>query len=388
MKSKILFVINVISHYQIPLFNRLSQLLGGNIKVVSVRDIPKTRKSLGWAFNNKAITFSYDILQERGLRLTGRDVLFSWGIFRVMFDKDVDKVVIGGYYTVTAWITLLIAKIRGLKVILRSGTQRYSVYNHSAFNTFMKKLFVRYVDTYVVYGTMARDYIIGLGADPAKIWIEYDTVDVAELQALYQREGGDFEMVRKKWKAELGLDGPTIVYVGQLIPRKNVETLLKAAKVLQDRAVSATVVVVGSGSLEDALKQQVADLGLENVKLVGSKPYEDVMKYYMAADLFTAMSLIDPYPLVVNEAMSFACPVIVSRNCGNSVDMVDGNGVVIEDPMDHETLADYAARYLADPQQLRVMGERSFEIIGQYDIENAAQAIYKAIELDDNETAP
>lgn len=387
MKTKILFVINVISHYQIPLLNRLADLLGGTIKIVSVRDIPKTRKNLGWAFKKEGIKFGYDILQEKGVRLTGRDVLFSWGIFRVMFDRDIDKVVIGGYYTVTVWVVLFIAKLRGLKVILRSGTQKYSVYNHSRFNTFMKKLFVRNVDTFVVYGTMARDYIIGLGADPEKIWIEYDTVDVAALQALYKTEGGTFEPVRVKWKAALGLEGPTIVYVGQLIPRKNVATLIEAARLLQERQVKATLVVVGSGALEDELKRQIADYQLDNVLMVGPKPYEDVMKYYMAADVFTTMSLIDPYPLVVNESMSFGCPVIISQNCGNSTDLVEGNGVVVENPMDHETLAFHLENFLADPEALQAMGEQSHRIISQYDIENAAQAIYSAIELTNNSDA-
>ncbi len=379
--APVLFVINVISHYQIPLFNQINEELKGKLKVVSVRDIPKQRKKLGWDFQLSAIQFEYKILKELSLKIREREILFSPGIIsELLLKKRAPKVVlVGGYYTITSWMTLLLAKLRRAKVVLRSGTQKYSAISKSSGNRFLKRCFIKHVDTFVAYGTLARDYLTEHGADPKKIWIEYDTVDVEALQKRYSKEMGNYQQIRRRYQKKLGLNESVILFVGQFVKRKNVMTLIKMAARLKKTFPKAQLVLVGSGEQSPLLEKTVIERDLTNVIIAGPQPYEKVMEYYMGANVFVISSYLDPYPLVVNEAMSFACPIILSKNCGNSPDMIDSNGYIIEDPNDWQTFTEKATSILSDPYMAEAMGLRSFEIVASYDIANAATAICGAL---------
>jgi glycosyltransferase involved in cell wall biosynthesis len=381
MSSNTLFVINIISHYQVPLFSRLSKMHNDNIHVVSVRDLPSMRKRLGWSFNSKNIPFSYEILQEKKIRIFGVNFLFSPKILSVLFDKKYDVVVIGGYYTLTAWLTLFVFKVRGKKVVLRSGTHKYSESNTSALSKFMKRIFIKYVDSYVAYGTFAKEYLVSLGAKSERIFIEFDTVDVKFLREKCIDENclnADKRNIRKK---SLGLDGKIALYVGQLIERKNVITIIKTAEQLNTIIPELTFVIVGNGNQSDSLKSYVHNKNITNVQFVGSVKYEKVAEYYMAADVFMTMSVSDPYPLVINEAMSFGCPIIISRNCGNSIDLISNNGFVINDPYDSKSTAVAVQSIILDKELSITMAKESFDTIKKYDINNAANAIDSAIQL-------
>jgi len=379
--ASFLFVVNVISHYQIPLFNQINEKFEDQLKVISVRDIPESRKKLGWNFQFAAIQFEYKILNEFSFKIRQREFHFSPGIVsELLLKRHAPKVVlIGGYYTITSWVALFLAKTRGAKIVLRSGTQKYSAISSSPVNRFLKKCFVKHVDTFVAYGTLARDYLTAHGADPEKIWIEYDTVDVEVLQKRYSCEKGSYQEIRRRYQKKLGLGEAVILFVGQFVDRKNIVTLIEMATQLKKTYPNAQLVLVGSGEQTSLLKKIVLERNLTNVTMPGPQPYEKVMEYYMGANVFVISSYLDPYPLVVNEAMSFACPIILSKNCGNSPDMIDSNGYIIEDPDDWKTIADKAIALLSDPCLAESMGLRSFEIISSYDIANAAKAICGAV---------
>jgi glycosyltransferase involved in cell wall biosynthesis len=380
MNNNVLFVINVISHYQVPLFSKISKMRDGKIDVVSVRDLPATRKTLGWSFNKSNINFSYSVLQEKMITVFGRTILFSPGIIKSIFSDQYSVVVIGGYYTVTAWITLFLSKLRGGRVVLRSGTHKYSVKNNGRIARLLKRFFIARIDRFVAYGTLAKEYLVSLGADPDSIFIEYDTVDVATMRERCRSEMCLEQTRREEWKGKLGLEGKTVLYVGQLVERKNVITIIRAAERLKETMPQVTLVIVGTGNEREMLESYVDEKHLHNVSFTGAVPHAQVVEYYMAANVFVVMSISDPYPLVVNEAMSFGCPVVLSRNCGNSVDLVNGNGFVVEDPQDDKGLAKALKNILEDDQLAEAMSQKSYELIKRYDIDNAAQAINSAIE--------
>ena len=80
---------------------------------------------------------------------------------------------------------------------------------------------------------------------------------------------------------------------------------------------AARLDMVGSGELEQDLRQRAAQLGIGSaVTLLGTKTPQDIGQLLMNSVAMILPSLREPWGLVVNEALSFGCPVVVSDICG------------------------------------------------------------------------
>ncbi|MFH1857997.1 MAG: glycosyltransferase [Candidatus Omnitrophota bacterium] len=124
--------------------------------------------------------------------------------------------------------------------------------------------------------------------------------------------GVELERFRRDGKAA---DGKlSLLSVGSLLECKGFDILIQACRRLKEEGVRFECRIVGGGPLEDALRRQVKDLGLEDtVKLLGYMKQEDLIAYYKKADLFALPVRLDRHwgiPNVLLEAMASEVPVI------------------------------------------------------------------------------
>ena len=114
----------------------------------------------------------------------------------------------------------------------------------------------------------------------------------------------------------LGLppDRPLLLTVRRLVARMGLENLIAAMRLVANQIPEALLLIGGKGYLENALRQQVKELGLErNVKLSGFIPEEKLPLYYQAADLFVLPSTaLEGFGLVTIEALSCGTPVVAT----------------------------------------------------------------------------
>lgn len=104
-----------------------------------------------------------------------------------------------------------------------------------------------------------------------------------------------------------------ILVVGSLIPRKGVDTVIKAIAELPDSA-GASLTLVGDGVDRNRLESLVRELGVERkVQFIGEIEPERVVHFYESADVFVLASYSEGRPNVVMEAMAAAVPVIASE---------------------------------------------------------------------------
>jgi colanic acid/amylovoran biosynthesis glycosyltransferase len=116
------------------------------------------------------------------------------------------------------------------------------------------------------------------------------------------------------------LDGPDasvlVLFVGRLIPDKDVATLIRAVKRLADDGVAVRLAVVGDGPHRAELEQLIASNDLRGqVTLLGERT--DSPELIAAADLVVLPSLREGLSNVILEAMMAGKPVIASRVGGN-----------------------------------------------------------------------
>ena len=100
--------------------------------------------------------------------------------------------------------------------------------------------------------------------------------------------------------------------------------------------------------------------------------------FYTIADVFVLPSTFEPWGLVINEAMNFNLPVVVSDKVGCASDLVknDFNGYIY-DVNDDALLADCIINSLNNSVQ---MGENSYEIIKTVDFDQICRAVVKSID--------
>ena len=163
-----------------------------------------------------------------------------------------------------------------------------------------------------------------------------------------------------------GLDGPYILFVGTLEPRKNVLMLIEAFALLraQTGVAHRLVLVGGKGWYYDAIFQRVERLGLRDaVIFAGYAPDADLPLWYSAADLFVYPSLYEGFGLPPLEAMACGAPVLVSR--ASSLPEAVGEAGVLVDPHDPEALAREMAALLADEARRASLSARGLRRAAQ-----------------------
>ena len=187
--------------------------------------------------------------------------------------------------------------------------------------------------------------------DPARLSLVPCGVDI-----------GTFRPVDKKEvRIALGLpDRPTVVYVGRLVPRKGVTTLIEAFALLP-RGLDARLVIVGGepgGSPEIAQLSALAE-GLkvrEGVIFAGSRPQGELYRYYGAADAAVSVPHYEPFGMTPLEAMACATPVVGSEVGGIKTSVADGASGFLVPPKRAEVLADRLLRLLSDGKLRDRMG--------------------------------
>jgi len=106
---------------------------------------------------------------------------------------------------------------------------------------------------------------------------------------------------------------PTLLYVGQLIPMKGVDVLLRALARLPGADRPRLRLAYHNAALEPDLRALAAELGLEgSVELCGALSPEGLAEAYAGADVLVHPSYAEALPSVVTEAMLCGLPVVAT----------------------------------------------------------------------------
>ena len=173
----------------------------------------------------------------------------------------------------------------------------------------------------------------------------------------------DDETARAAWK-RFGLadvEGPVLLYVGQINWKKNLRHILEACAKL---GRPFRLVMAGQGPHEQEVRELAVTLGIGGcVQFTGHLQDTDALNaLYRRADLFLFPSLYDTSSLVVREAAAMGTPAVVARGSCAAEGIEDGeNGFLCRD--DPEDLARAVEAALSDPEGLARVGERARETI-------------------------
>lgn len=130
---------------------------------------------------------------------------------------------------------------------------------------------------------------------------------------------------RAEVRAELGLagGGPVFLFVGQMVERKGVDTLVRAVAALRRAGVACTAVLAGDGPQQDEFRALAGELGVAGaVRFTGFVQPRDLPRLFAAGDVFVLPSRREGWGVVVHEALAAGLPVIASDQVNSAVDLL------------------------------------------------------------------
>jgi glycosyltransferase involved in cell wall biosynthesis len=222
---------------------------------------------------------------------------------------------------------------------------------------------VRHVDRIIAQCPSEQSELVDdYGADPRKVVIVPSAVNTRVFHPIARSEA----------RKQIGLDAAAkvIVYVGRLIPRKDIRNIVRALALLvesdSDSSAAPVLLVVGGETVEPdpvatpeigALQRLAADLGVSaHVRFTGKRPTNVLAYYYSAADVVVSTPWYEPFGLTPLEAMACGRPMIGSAVGGLTFTIQDGKTGYLVPPRCPEALAQRLDQLLNAPDLCRQMG--------------------------------
>ena len=139
----------------------------------------------------------------------------------------------------------------------------------------------------------------------------------------------------------MGAQAPKIGFLAEIRPKKGLDVLLRAASLLHGRGCDFRLVIGGDGDIAGH-RQLAGELGLaDRIDWLGW--VDDRAAFFAGLDIFCLPSRIEPFGIVVTEALARGLPVVASRTDG-PIELVEGSRAgLLVDADDPEQLADALA---------------------------------------------
>ena len=175
-------------------------------------------------------------------------------------------------------------------------------------------------------------------------------------------------------------EGPYILFVGRLEPRKNLSGLLKAYEIVRQRLGRAAPSLVLAGERDPQFKAFnscfAANQTREGVRLAGCVPQELLPALYSGAAVFAYPSFGEGFGLPVLEAMACGAPVVASS--APAVPEVTADAAWLVAPKDVNGLAEALCRVLSDAGLAAQLRRKGLERASTFSWDNTVRAALSA----------
>jgi glycosyltransferase involved in cell wall biosynthesis len=152
---------------------------------------------------------------------------------------------------------------------------------------------------------------------------------------------------------------PYLLAMGRLVHKKGFDLLIQAFARVSHEFPRLQLLIAGDGEERQPLQELLDRLELrDRVKLLGFAERQETIRLFLGCEFFVLSSRIEPFGIVVLEAMAAGKPVLATKS-GGVVDLVQPgvNGLLVEPQM--PALAEGMREMLSRPEETRRMGERA-----------------------------
>lgn len=203
-----------------------------------------------------------------------------------------------------------------------------------------------------------------------------------DVSALRSRDG-DPDALRSAF--DIG-DGPVVAIVGRLSENKGQRKFVRAATQIHEQVPEATFLIVGSGDDEYQadLEATVEAHGIED-RVVFTGFWENIVDVYELATVVAVPSRDENLPKVIQEALTFECPVVAS-DAGGIPELVEheATGLLVPESDGGRRLGEAIVRLLEQPEPAAKLGRRGADCVkSSFDLPvvlDEQEGLYRSLE--------
>ena len=333
---KVTFYSNFLTHHQVPFCLAMQKRLGDDFKFVSTVKIFQWRLDLGFEDLDQKYDFVVRAYENEEEKEKARQLAI-----------DSDVVIIGSTTDELIEERLKMDKLtfryRARVFIFPDGICK-TLFDMSKLKLFYNR-HIKYRKNKNLHILLANAYgakdfnSLGLYKNKTYKWgyfLETNKYDIEKL----------IEQKEKNEKIQ-------IVWVARFIKWKHPEIVVRLAKNLKEQNYNFQIKMLGTGVLENKIRQRIKDENLEDViEVVGQVPSDKVKDYMEQANIFIGTSgSFEGWGAVVNESMNAGCAIVANKKMGSVPFLIGDNdrGLMYDDYQDLEK----KVKLLMDNKELR-----------------------------------
>ena len=184
----------------------------------------------------------------------------------------------------------------------------------------------------------------------------------------------------RQLRARMGLEGPYVLYVGRIQPRKNLVRLMQAF----DRVCARhpdwphrLVIAGASGWMDDPIRAAADKLAhAERITFTGFVPDADLPLLMAGAELFALVSLWEGFGMPLIEAMACGTPALTSNT--SALDEVAGDAALRVDPLDTDAIASSMEQLLTNAPLRACLVQQGLAQAARYTWAETARGVISA----------
>jgi glycosyltransferase involved in cell wall biosynthesis len=296
--------------------------------------------------------------------------------------RNFDAVMIHGYTHRFELQIVRAAHRNGVRTLMRGDfTDVPRMQARSALRGFLREAylrwFYRHVDAFGCVGNEARQHLLRRGIAEQRLFPAPHSVDTE----LFEVQRVRFTRAASRSAEQIGDDDLVLLFSGKLIPRKAPLLLLDALRRLP-RLDKVVLLMMGDGELRSEVEVAGRALLGDRLRMLGFVNQSQLGRYYAAADVLVLPSHFESWGLVVNEAMQFGLPAIVSSKVACHADLVvEGKTGMVFAQGDAPGLARCLERFVAEPGLAGALGRNARAHIASYSTAATAAGLRAALGL-------
>ena len=321
---------------------------------------PGWDQPVGWF--SEATGYGSEILSAWQRRRAGRSpITVPKGIGEALSRARPDCIVTWEYGPATLRV-LAWARRRAVPVLVFSELTRWSDEALSGLQRRVHRRLAPRVAGLIVASSQGAERVRALGVAPDRIEVALQSADLAAFQPAAPPEGP----VR-------------ILFVGRLVPDKNLSGLIAAFADAGFEAGEAELEIRGGGPLERELREQATGTGAA-VRIAGPVAPGELGSVYASAHVLALVSAYEPFGVTRREAAAAGLPLIASRRAGAVGDVaVDGENAIVVDPDDRAQITSALRRLVREPELRERLASGSRAVTARHPPEADAEAWERAI---------
>lgn len=207
-------------------------------------------------------------------------------------------------------------------------------------------------------GENSKDAMINLDINQKKIKIIFHGVDTRK----FDSKQNDKECIKNLFGEE---KLPVVISARGLVPKNDMETLIKAIPLILKKVPDAKFIIGGEGPEKGYLKKLAESLGILNsIRFMGWIPHDELPKYLASSDVYVSTSLWDGgISIATLDAMACELALVITDVADNKKWIKDGeNGFVIP-AKNPEVLAEKIIYLLENKDIRKKFGEINRDIV-------------------------